>query len=201
MDEHTPIRDPLSRRWVGVTFVNPVTGEHIEVLDVETGSEEPTLKGRLTVEPGGIGPPRHVHPHQWETFTVEDGRLTIYRDEDTLELSRGETAVVPAGTAHKFENRTDVPVVFTGATRPGGELMYALSTLFGLAQDGRARNDGTPQRFLQAMVFAQAMRDSMYLANQPRRVQELLWTIFAPVGRMLGYQATYDRYLRRDFWQ
>ena len=200
VEGHMPIRDPLSERWVGVTFVNPVSGERIEVLDVDTSSEERALKGRLTVEPGGIGPPRHVHPHQEESFAVEEGRLTVHRKDHTFELSAGEAVVVPAGDAHGFENRTDVPVVFTGVIRPGGELIHALSTLCGLAQDGKTRDDGTPH-FLQAMVFAQVMRDSLYLANPPRPIQEVLWTIFAPVGRMLGHQATYDRYLRRDFWQ
>jgi mannose-6-phosphate isomerase-like protein (cupin superfamily) len=199
MNKHTPITDPLSKQWVGVVFTNPVSGERIEVLDVDTDGQQTRLQGRLTVEPGGIGPPRHVHPRQEETFAVEEGRLTVHRDDDTLELGPGEALTVPAGRAHGFGNRTDEPVVFTGVIRPGRQLIHALSTLSGLAQEGKLRDDGTP-RFLQAMVFAQAMRDSLYLADPPRPVQEALWTIFAPIGRALGYQATYDRYLRPDFW-
>lgn len=199
MREHAPITDPLSDRWIGVAFTNPASGEQIEVLEVDTDSQQSRLQGRLTVEPGGIGPPRHVHPHQEEQFTVEEGRLTVYRDDDTLELSPGESVTVPAGHAHGFENRTDVPVVFTGVIQPGRDLLHALSTLAGLALDDKTRADGTPH-FLQAMVFAQAMRDSLYLANPPRPVQQAMWTVFAPIGRLLGYQATYDRYLRPDFW-
>lgn len=200
MDEQTPITDPLSRRWVGVVFTNPVSGERIEVLDVDTDGQLTRLEGRLTVEPGGIGPPRHVHPDQEERFAVEEGRLTVHRDDETLELGPGETVTVPAGHAHGFENHTDEPVVFTGVIRPGKQLIHALSTLAGLAQEGKTRDDGTPG-FLQAMVFAQAMRDSLYLAEPPRPVQEALWTIFAPIGRALGYQATYDDYLRPAFWE
>ncbi|MDX1619751.1 MAG: cupin domain-containing protein [Nitriliruptorales bacterium] len=200
MPEDTPIEDPLSDRWVGVVFTNPVSGERIEVLEVDSHAEESRLKGRLTVAPGGIGPPRHVHPHQQEQFTVEEGRLTVHRDDDTRELTAGESLTVPPGHAHGFENRSEQPVVFTGVIHPGGKLLHALSTLFGLAREGKTRDDGTPH-FLQAMVFAQAMRHSMYLAAPPRPIQEALWTVFAPIGRMLGYQATYDRYLRPAFWE
>ena len=90
--------------------------------------------------------------------------------------------------------------MFTGVIHPGGKLIHALSTLFGLGREGKLRDDGTPH-FLQAMVFAQAMRDVMHLAEPPRRVQEVLWTVFAPIGRMLGYRATYDRFLRPYFWE
>lgn len=51
------------------------------------------------------------------------------------------------------------------------------------------------------MVFAQAMKDAMYLSSPPRAVQAILWNVFAPIGRALGYQATYDRYLRLSFWE
>lgn len=201
MDDHTPIRDPLSDRWEGLVFTNPVSGERIEVLEVRQGPERPGLKGRLTVAPGGIGPPRHVHPAQQEDFAVEEGRLTVHRDDDTLELSRGESLTVPAGTAHGFENRTGAPAVFTGAIHPPGRLLHALAMLSGLARDGRTRDDGSPRNFLQAMVFAQAMREVMHLASPPRPVQQAMWTVFAPIGRMFGHQPVDDRYLSPDFWE
>ena len=192
-----PIRDPLSIRWVGVTFANPVSGEEIEVLQVDPETER--LRGRLTVEPGGIGPPAHIHPHQVETFEVEAGDLTVHRGEDTFVLSDGQSTSIPPGTSHGFENRSDGPVSFLGAIHPGSKLLHALSTLSGLGQDGKLTEDGTPH-FLQAMVFAKEMKDSMYLASPPYRIQQALWTIFAPIGRALGYRATYDRYLDPDYW-
>ena len=192
-----PIRDPLSTRWVGVTFVNPVSGEEIEVLDVDPETEQ--LRGRLTVEPGGIGPPAHVHPHQVETFEVESGDLTVQIGEETLVLSDDESISIPPETSHGFENRSDAPVSFLGAIHPGSKLLHALSTLSGLAQDGKLTEDGTPH-FLQAMVFAEEMKNSMYLASPPYRIQQALWTIFAPIGRALGYRATYDQYLDPGYW-
>lgn len=194
----SPIRDPLSPRWIGLTFVNPVSGEKIEVLEVD--NETGNLRGRLTVQPGGIGPPRHIHPTQEEIFTVESGELSVSRGEETMVLSEGESLPIPPETPHSFENRSSSPVVFVGQIHSASNLVLALSTLSGLAQDGKLKEDGIPH-FLQAMVFAKEMKDSMYLASPPYRVQQVMWTLFAPLGRALGYRAAYDRYMRPSFWE
>ena len=196
----TPLRDPRSQDWIGVTFRNPATGETIEVVEIDDQGDSTELCGRLTVEPGGSGPPMHVHPRLDEWFEVESGELTVHLAGDTRVLEAGETAVIPHGTVHGFENRSDDPVTFLGGSRPGGRLIHVLATLFGLAQEGRVDDRGRP-RFLQAMVFAKEFRDEMHLASPPLAVQRVLWTVFSPIGRLLGYRPTYDRYLRPDFWQ
>lgn len=194
-----PLHDPLAPEWVGVTFTNPMTGETIEVLEIETGEDERIL-GRLTVEPHGSGPPLHVHPGLEEWYEVESGELTVHLDGDTRVLTEGQTAVVSRGAVHGFENRSDEPVTFLGGSRPGRRLIHILATLFGLARDGKVDDRGRPG-FLQAMVFARAFRDDMVLASPPRAVQRALWTVFAPIGRVMGYRPTYDRYLRPSFWE
>lgn len=193
------IAGPLSQDWVGVTFTNPISGERIEVLAVGESEDGGVLRGRLTVEPGGSGPPRHVHPVIEEEFSVEEGELTVWLDGEHRTLTRGESVTIPPGTPHGFENRSDSPVVFEGVSRPGLRLLHVLATLFGLARDEELDENGAP-KFLQGMVFAREMRDVLYLASPPYAVQRALWTIFAPVGRALGYRATYDRYLRPAFW-
>jgi len=198
--EDSPIRDPLSPRWEGVVFTNPVSGERIEILEIGEDARSPFLKGRLTVQPGGIGPPRHVHPNHEEWFTVESGKLTVHLGGETRTLDAGETVTIPPGTPHGFENRTDSTVTFIGGMRPHAPLVHVLSTLFGLGHDEKLRSDGSP-RFFQAMVFAREFRDVMYLASPPYGVQRALWTLFAPVGRLLGHEPVYDRYLRPSFWE
>lgn len=194
------LADPLSQDWVGVTFTNPATGEEIEVREVGRDDRGEVLRARLTVQPGGTGPPRHVHPVIEEEFHVESGELTVWLDGELRTLAPGDSARVPPGTPHGFENRSDRPVVFEGVARPGLRLIHVLATLFGLAQDGEVDDDGAPG-FLQAMVFAREMRDVLYLVSPPYPVQRALWTVFAPLGRALGYRATYDRYLRPAFWE
>jgi quercetin dioxygenase-like cupin family protein len=49
----------------------------------------------------GTGPGLHRHPYD-ETFIVEAGSATFTVGDETLELSAGQIAVVPANTPHKF---------------------------------------------------------------------------------------------------
>lgn len=200
MSESTPLRDPLSDEWVGVRMTNPVSGESIEVEAIGRDATGPFVRGRLRVRPGGCGPFRHVHPNHRERFEVLSGQLTVHLDGERSLLAEGEAVVVPPGTPHAFENETGEPVEFIGTIRPWSRITHLIATLFGLAHDGEVREDGSPT-FLQAMVFAREMKEEMYLATPPYPVQWLTWTVFAPVGRLLGRRATYDRYLRPEFWE
>ena len=197
--ELPPLRDPLGEEWVGIRLTNPVTEEEIEILEVDP-DDEPFVRGRLRVTAGGTGPPLHVHPRHEEWFSVESGRLTVHREGKRRSLGEGERITIPPGIVHGFENPGDSPVVFTGGLRPRSRITHVLSTLFGQAWEGQVREDGSP-RFLQAMVFAREMKDEICLASPSYPIQWLLWTLFAPLGRGLGYRATYDRYLRPGFWE
>ena len=199
MATHRAIAEPLSPAWEGVCFDNPCTGEAIEVLEVGEDGGGELLRGRLTVAPGGTGPPRHVHPHIEEEFHVEAGELAVWLDGRERALPAGASVRIPPGTPHGFSNPFDREVVFQGVSRPGSRLIHALATLFGLAREGRLRDDGAPP-FLQAMVFGRAMQDVLYLHSPPLPIQRTLWSVFAPVGRALGYRATYDRFLRPTYW-
>lgn len=199
MTTDTPVCDPLSTEWEGIALVNAITGERIEPIEIESSAESSRLVGRLTVEPAGSALP-HTSTGTGRALRGGTGELTVHIDGDERVLTSGQSLTVPSGHSHGFENRSSSPVVFLGTSVPGGRLIHVLSTLFGLAQEGKTRPDGTPH-FLQAMVFAQAMKDAMYLSSPPRAVQAILWNVFAPIGRALGYQATYDRYLRLSFWE
>lgn len=200
MSDSPPLRDPLSDEWVGVRMTNPVFGESIEVEAIGRDETGPFVRGRLRVAPGGSGPPRHVHPNHRERFEVMSGELTVYLDGKWRRLSEGDSLVVPPGTSHGFENPRREPVEFLGTIRPSSRITHVIATLSGLAHDGELNADGSP-RFLQAMVFAREMKDLMYLSSPPYPVQWIMWTVLAPVARLLGYRATYDRHLRPEFWE
>ena len=51
--------------------------------------------------PSGTGPGLHTHPYD-ETFIVEAGSATFTIGDETVELSAGQIAVVPAETPHRF---------------------------------------------------------------------------------------------------
>lgn len=58
----------------------------------------------FTVLPRGPAPPPHVHDHQRETFTLEEGDFELLLDGDWCALAPGESLTVEAGATHTFRN-------------------------------------------------------------------------------------------------
>jgi len=54
----------------------------------------------------GQSTPLHRHPYP-EIFTVVEGVATFHAGDDTFDAVAGDVIVVPAGTAHRFENTGD----------------------------------------------------------------------------------------------
>jgi quercetin dioxygenase-like cupin family protein len=68
----------------------------------------------ITMAPGAIGPPRHTHPAQEESWTVQTGELSILVDNQWRTLEAGESLTIPPGTPHTLANRSaagsDMPI-------------------------------------------------------------------------------------------
>jgi Cupin domain len=64
-------------------------------------SSDEVLRLEVTQAPG-LGVPVHVHPAQEERFSVVDGRIALRIGRRRLELSPGQSAAVPPGSAHSF---------------------------------------------------------------------------------------------------
>jgi hypothetical protein len=77
--------------------------------------------------------------------------------------------------------------------RPALDTETMLETWFGLAADGKVNARGVPS-VLQLMVLAR------HFHREARPTPPLSWVavpasfVLAPVGRLLGYRARYDRY-------
>jgi hypothetical protein len=74
---------------------------------------------------------------------------------------------------------------------PPGELQTYWETVFGLAQDGKVSSNGLPN-LLKLAIVAQ-LADS-YEPNVPVPVMKLLIAVLGGIGRLLGYQAQYEKY-------
>lgn len=60
------------------------------------------------VEPG-IGPGRHIHHHQDETFFFLEGKFIAEIDGENYEFNPGDVAFIPKGTVHAFKNIGKTP--------------------------------------------------------------------------------------------
>lgn len=178
-----------------LAVTNPVTGVTVREADPEGWDVE------IRLAPGARGPAEHVHRSVEERFEVREGEATFRVGGRERALGPGTEIRVSPGTAHGFGNDADVETVVLGRTVPeSDELGGVVATLFGLAREGKTDERGRPG-FLQGAVIAEEAVDETHLAGVPYSVQRAVGRVFGPVGRALGYRATYDRYLEESFWR
>jgi quercetin dioxygenase-like cupin family protein len=175
----------------GDTIENPVTGERITFHQTAADTQGEAVVIECTVQPDGFVAAAHVHPYQTERFNVIDGTLGLKVGKEKQTLSRGEVAIVEAGTAHKFWNAGEDEVRFVCEVRPALEFESLLETMFTLAADGKTNRKGMPNP-LRLAVIARAHFDTVRLPKPPAWLQRAGLALGAPLGRLVGYGATYE---------
>lgn len=190
----------LLARITSPVISNPVAGEWTAALVQSSETEGEYERGLAIYTANNDGPPEHVHLNYEERFEVLEGAFVFDIDGRRQSLSIGEQVTVPRGTPHTFHNESDEVASCIVETRPAGNLQDVIVTLSGLAHEGKLTGSGTP-RFLQAMVMAAELADDTVFTSPPLLVQKLLSAILAPVGRRVGYRATYPKYLEASYWR
>jgi quercetin dioxygenase-like cupin family protein len=187
----------------GDTYTNVVTREHAVILRGSEDRGEGPFIVHLKAGPGAAVIGEHIHPYVQERFTIVRGCLEARIGGKRLSLRPGEATVVDAGVPHDWWNASateDAHVLIELHNAPGNkdfkldrfELM--IGTLFGLANDGRVDRKGRPS-LLQAALIAREFADVIVFTRPQRTLQLAAIGILAPIGRLLGYQPTYDRYI------
>jgi quercetin dioxygenase-like cupin family protein len=175
----------------GDTIHNPVTGERITFLATSRDTDGEAVVIETVVQPDGFVAAAHVHPSQSERFAVAEGTLGLKVDGKETTLEAGDVAIVEAGQAHKFWNAGDEPVRFVCEVRPALQFESLLETMFDLAADGKTNRKGMPNP-LRLAVIAKAHFDTVRLPFPPDWMQAAGLALGAPLGKLLGYEATYE---------
>ena len=174
----------------GDSIENPVTGERLvfHLSSAETKGEK--IVCETFVQPGGFVAAAHVHPSQEERFEVLSGTVGFRLGRTRLVAGPGERLVVPAGTPHTFWNAGDEVARFLCEVRPALQFERLIETMFGLAAAGKTNRKGMPNP-LRLAVVAQHHFDDVRLPFPPAWMQRAGLAVGAPLGRLLGYQATF----------
>ena len=175
----------------GDTIHNKVTGETITFLATSADTDGEAVVIETVVQPDGFVAAAHVHPSQTERFAVAEGSLGLKVDGKEMTLGPGDVAIVEPGQAHKFWNAGDEPVRFVCEVRPALQFESLLETMFDLAADGKTNRKGMPNP-LRLAVIAKAHFDTVRLPFPPDWMQAAGLALGAPLGRLVGYEPTYE---------
>ncbi|MBD5785877.1 cupin domain-containing protein [Cellulosimicrobium terreum] len=95
-----------------------------------------------TYEPRGSRPPKHVHPHHDESFTVLAGTLRVGygtgSDAVERDYSAGDAFDIVRGTVHHMWNPGDQPATVRWLSTPAGRVEPFFTAMDRLHRDGRA---------------------------------------------------------------
>jgi quercetin dioxygenase-like cupin family protein len=174
----------------GDSIENPVTGERLvfEKTSAETNGEYVLFE--CFVKPSGFVAAAHVHPYQHERFQVIEGTVTFRIDGQELPAGPGDAILVPPGRKHQFWNAGAEEARFACEVRPALDFEQLIETMFSLAQAGKTNKKGMPNP-LRLAVIAKAHFDTVRLPFPPAWMQRIGLALGAPIGRLLGYRATY----------
>ena len=181
----------------GEVYENPVTGEWAVV---RVGTEETGGKlsiSDLYISPGGAVAGEHVHPGIEEIFTVVGGSVGFRVDGREDVAGPGRRLVVPPGVAHFWWNEGDEEAHVVVELRGDANLLEGfetmLSTIFGMAREGKTGAKGRPN-LLQAALLAREFDGVIRFVEPPRPLQKILFGVLAPIARLLGYHAVHPEY-------
>jgi quercetin dioxygenase-like cupin family protein len=182
----------------GDLVVNNVTGERVVTLIGTGDGKGDRLAADLRVRPGGGVVGEHYHPSLTERFRIVGGRLQVNLDGERRVLETGADVTILPGMVHDWSNASneeEARVLVDVA--PGRRFELMVTTLFGLANDGKSNSKGLP-RPAQLAVLAEEFADIVRFTKPPVAVQKLLFGPLALIGRARGYRGYYPEYLQPD---
>ena len=175
----------------GQTLRNSVTGETLVFRTTSADTNGESVVVETFVEPNGAVAAAHVHPAQEELFEVLGGELEFRIGRSTIVARAGDRVLVPAGTAHRFENVGEETAHFVCEIKPALGFEQLIETMFSLAEDGKVSKKGMPNP-LRLAVIARHHFGDVRLPFPPARLQRLGLALGAPLGRLVGYTPTYE---------
>lgn len=173
----------------GDELIDPVRGQRLVFRRTTAETQGALVEVEAFYQPTSIAPPAHVHPQQEERFTVLSGSIMVRLAGQEQRYQAGETFCVPAGTAHEMWNESAAETRLLWQTLPALHTEAFFEVMWGLAQAGKTNQAGLPN-LLQLAVIMRRYRHEFRAVRPPSLVQNVVFALLAPLGRLCGYRAT-----------
>ena len=132
---------------------NPVFDDTVTFLRFSAETEGAYTLLEIDLGPEG-GNSTHFHRRFSETFVPIQGTLGVEHEGEIYHLEPGQEVTVAKGENHRFFNPGDDHIRFQVKIEPGSAgFEKALFLLYGLTQDGYAREDGLLKEFNHTALF------------------------------------------------
>jgi quercetin dioxygenase-like cupin family protein len=180
-----PLKPPMLENYFqpGQTFISNMEGVKQTIIK-QVGDK---VYSELTLSPGAVGPPEHLHIGFDESATVTKGTLSVNINNQVFEVSEGSRIYFPKGEYHTFSNNTDSEVVVT-CDHDNDYLpvtfAYTLAQFYPLL-------DGDSKLKMVHMFFKMSMFGDLfdsYVAEVPVNGQKAIKAVLQPYARVLGYK-------------
>lgn len=179
--------------YQGKVVENKFVGQKLRFLRTSTDTNGELLEIETTYPTKSNEPVSHYHPFQEEWFEVTEGELSIRLEGRTLTIRAGAKIHIPKNKVHSMWNNSANKTVVNWIVKPALRTDEFFENAYGLAQDGKVNKKGMPS-FFQIILFLAEFSKEFRLSKPPYFLQLLICTILAPISRIMGYKATYDKY-------
>ena len=160
-------------------------GTSFLIIEAAAESDGERVEFEITMAPGALGPPKHFHPIQDESWKVLEGNLSVFVDGGWRTLSEGEALSIPPNTVHTLRNESDDVVRFRDVHVPALDFQDYIKALHRQAAAGRITSRMTPSTLINGAMILRQHRTTQVSASGPQRAAE---TALSLIGRVLGYR-------------
>ena len=160
---------------------NRHTGERAALRRVKRGDEE-WLEVKGSLPPHRQGPRLHIHVAEDEEGFVRSGTASAVLNGRRITAGSGERVLFPRGSAHRWWNDGNEPLVLEGCVQPVVDFDRFLQALFEVVNAGP---DGRPPLFYMAHALLRH-RHTQTTLIMPRPIQAALFRAIVTVGTLLG---------------
>jgi mannose-6-phosphate isomerase-like protein (cupin superfamily) len=167
----------------GDTLTMP-DGTSFVVVESAADSGGRRIEFEITMAPGALGPPKHFHPRQEESWNVLEGELSVFVDEGWRTLGEGESLAIAPNTVHTLRNRSQGVVRFRDVHEPALDFQEYIEALDRLSAAGKITRRMTPSTLIHGAMVLRRHRTTQLSASPAQRAAE---TVLSLVGRALGY--------------
>ena len=175
----------------GTRITNTRTGQIMRFAKTAAETNGELLRIDCISPPSETREPEHIHPLQENRFEIISGSCTFRVDGKERLAKAGDVVIVPPGTRHHFWNSGVEDAHYMQDFRPAGTIAEFFDTFFALARDGKLNEKGIPD-FFHVSVIALAHKNDIRLTSPPWALQYILYLLLAPIGRMMGFRASYS---------